>query len=103
MISGNNFINNSAQEGGALTYLNKKPQFSNNIFQNNSAIYGNDISSFPVRIKLFKDRNIQQTITFLSHIRPSKDDFFIDNFIIVYLDNENQTVIRNLSEGYILF
>ena len=47
----NLFISNSAQEGGAIGYEKLRPLMANNAFINNSAIYGNIISSFVDRIK----------------------------------------------------
>lgn len=46
------FKNNQAIEGGAIQFLKKKPVLSNNTFMNNTASYGKDISSYPVRLKL---------------------------------------------------
>ncbi|CAG9331588.1 unnamed protein product [Blepharisma stoltei] len=47
-ISSNSFINNIASyNGGAISWDNSKPFFDNNHFENNSAIYGPDIASFP--------------------------------------------------------
>jgi len=53
ILSNNSFLNNQASiSGGALTYSSPRPLLVNNTFRNNSAPYGNDISSFPTKIKL---------------------------------------------------
>lgn len=95
----NNYINNSAKEGGALSYINCKPNIANNSFQNNSALYGNDISSFPVKVKLYKG-NSSDPIYFLENLRPSKDEYLFENLYIEYIDSENQIFKRNFTEGY---
>ena len=42
--------NNATINGGAISYTSYRPTFSNNYFENNSAVYGNDIASFPSKI-----------------------------------------------------
>jgi len=50
-ISGNTFINNSAEiKGGAIYWADSFPIMSNNEMLNNSAVYGNDVASFPVKL-----------------------------------------------------
>jgi predicted outer membrane repeat protein len=45
------FNNNSASEfGGAIYYNLYRPTFSNNIYSGNSAPYGNNVASYPVKI-----------------------------------------------------
>lgn len=38
-------------QGGAIKYTWYRPTISNNILDGNSAPYGNDIASFPIKIK----------------------------------------------------
>jgi hypothetical protein len=97
-LSGNAFVNNSATEGGGLSYTKKKPILLNNIFQNNSALYGNDISSYPVRVQLSLE-NSSEAIYYTENIRPSGDNFLFDGIVMEYLDDENQLVYRNFSNG----
>lgn len=53
IINDNTFLNNMAfQEGGAIKWIGETPTFSNNVFFNNSAIYGANIASFPIRMTL---------------------------------------------------
>lgn len=86
----NSFLNNVAEEGGGVAYMNKKPLFVNNIFLGNTAFYGKDISSYPIRIQL-KDVN-NQTIFFLNNIKPTNDDAILNNLSINFSDDMNQIV-----------
>jgi hypothetical protein len=50
-ITGNKFERNSAfRKGGALHWADSYPTLAFNVMQNNSAPYGADISSFPIRL-----------------------------------------------------
>jgi hypothetical protein len=50
-ISNNTFTNNQAtSRGGAIYYNMNRPQFSDNVYSNNSALYGQDVASYAVRI-----------------------------------------------------
>lgn len=52
-VSENFFQENSAKiEGGAIKWSDEQPLIINNTFLNNSALYGNDIASFPLRLIL---------------------------------------------------
>ena len=47
------FIQNTAiRQGGALNYNYVRPTLSDNLYENNSALYGPNIASYPVKIKL---------------------------------------------------
>ena len=47
------FYNSVAEvKGGAIYYDLYRPVFNNISFSNNSAQYGNDIASYPIKIKL---------------------------------------------------
>ncbi|CAG9324295.1 unnamed protein product [Blepharisma stoltei] len=57
-ISWNNFSNNLAvYKGGAISWDNSKPILENNNFWNNSALYGNDIASFPAMMVFLNGTN----------------------------------------------
>ncbi|CAG9312606.1 unnamed protein product [Blepharisma stoltei] len=61
-ISSSTFNNNSASyKGGAISWDDSKPFFYNNYFENNSAQYGPDISSFPTMMIFLNNetRNLQ--------------------------------------------
>lgn len=88
-IENNTFANNKAMiEGGAIKWNDEMPLFLNNIFFNNSAIYGENIASFPIRIiaKLYNSSDPNVTIRF-----PQKDD-------ILYPNNYSNT-LQNISSG----
>ena len=54
-ISSSNFTNNSAiYYGGSIRYDLYRPNFSNNLFESNSAKYGLNIASYPIKIKIKK-------------------------------------------------
>ena len=59
LIFQNNFTNNSAHiEGGALKYTSKRPlEILLNLFKNNTAVYGPNLASYPVRIRLFDEND----------------------------------------------
>lgn len=51
-ISQSVFINNSATfQGGAIKYDVFRPFLQDNIFLNNTALYGPDIASYPIKVK----------------------------------------------------
>lgn len=54
MVHGNYFISNSAKsQGGAITWLNKRYNHDNTIvFENNTAIYGPDYSSYAKTVEV---------------------------------------------------
>ena len=60
------FIRNTAtRQGGALHYDYVRPSLRNNLYQNNSALYGPNIASYPVKIKLV---NSTQDEVYLSNV-----------------------------------
>lgn len=50
----NSFVGNKAEiEGGAIKWIEIEPiGLNTNFYQDNTAIYGNDIASFPVKIEM---------------------------------------------------
>ena len=68
-IIDNIFVNNSAEiEGGAIKWSDEMPYFLNNTYINNSAIYGKNIASFPIRIILNVYNKTSQNKVNLSRI-----------------------------------
>ena len=55
-VSGNEFVQNQAAAyGGALFYDLYQPYgLENNTFENNTAVYGNNIASYPFKLKLIE-------------------------------------------------
>lgn len=77
-ISNNIFVNNSASiEGGCVKWNDEEPLFENNTFINNSAIYGENIASFPIRLILnffYKNNFSDYNYSF-----PNKDENLWNN------------------------
>ena len=89
------FSNNSASEaGGAFFYDMYRPGLLNNIFYNNSASYGNNIASYPIKIKQ-KDSNHDQVV--LNNIGSGISDNI--NFVFGLYDYDDQiTSLDNVSQ-----
>lgn len=90
-ISFSNFVNNKAIiEGGAIKWNDEKPYFFNNTFINNSAIYGEDIASFPLRMILnyFNKKDFSQS----TYTPPKKDE-------ILWIKSEKIITLANISSG----
>lgn len=53
-------MNNEASvEGGVLKYISKRPiNITENTFLNNTALYGPNIASYPVRLRIFNDSKL---------------------------------------------
>ena len=96
-ILSDSFINNYAEEGGAIIYTKRKPLLSSNIFENNIAYYGNDIASYVIRIRLVSLDG--QTIVFLNNTRPSLEYQIIEGIFIEFLDEMNQKVNQTNIKG----
>ena len=56
------FIQNSADEGGAIKYTKILPVLLNCNFVSNSAPYGSDIASYPVALKFGGTKDISLTL-----------------------------------------
>ena len=92
------FIGNTAvRQGGALNYNYVRPSFRNNLYQNNSALYGPDIASYPVKIKLVNStqdevylNNVGSGITYPQTLHLGLYDY--DDQIMV-LDSSDQISI----------
>ena len=83
-----NFTNNAAQKsGGAISYNFKRPQLANNIFNNNSAPYGPDIASYPVRV--YQKESSSDKIT----IDNVGSGIKLQTLVLVLADYDNQTMV----------
>ena len=88
-IIDNIFMNNSAGlEGGAIKWSDEMPYFLNNTYMNNSAIYGEDIASFPIRIIL----SIYNK-TLVKSVNLSRTD------AILWAVNRSNISLQNISSG----
>lgn len=78
--------------GGGIYYDLYRPKLNNNIFENNSAIYGPDIASYPIKIKM---------------INISSDDIMFDELVsgqtispsieLCLVDHDEQIVLNDYS------
>ena len=83
-----NFTNNAAQKsGGAISYNFKRPQLANNIFSNNSAPYGPNIASYPVRV--YQKESSSDKIT----IDNVGSGIKLQTLVLVLVDYDNQTMV----------
>ena len=63
-VFNNTFTKNSASfDGGAIKWIDIEPyNWTNNTYNENSAVYGNEIASFPITLqRINATRNLQST------------------------------------------
>lgn len=98
------FSNNSASiSGGSVQYDLYRPHFENNQFENNTAEYGPNIASYPIKIML-KDTDIDQVV--LSDIGSGVEEIMElqlslndhDNQITT-LENSAQIIIKEIEDS----
>ena len=88
-ITDNIFINNSAVlEGGAIKWNDEMPIISNNTFENNTAVYGDNIASFPLRISLKTYEASGSDFKILSETEFDKLEFLL--FLNKYFSNKQK-------------
>ena len=97
-----NFTQNSAvYHGGAIRYNLFRPTFANNVFVNNSAGYGPNIASYPIKIKLRNSSsdNIQLTNVGSGVVYDETLEFALVDYDnqINELDNSSLIIITALS------
>ena len=107
-VSYNNFHKNSAQKGGAFHSLEKiLLNKSSNNYSNNTAVYGNDYSSFPVRLTLEEEINNK---TIISECKNFSIDCNLTNvasgqnmpyFKIAIIDTYGQKMILHEGLGFL--
>ena len=98
------FENNKASiKGGGIYYTMNRPQLDNNIFNNNSAQYGTDIGSYPVRIvqtgttnNIISINNVASGLVYNETLQFTLVDY--DNQVM-NLENENTLKITAISEN----
>ena len=84
-----NFTNNLAKKsGGAISYSFKRPILSNNIFINNSAPYGPNIASYPIRAKGGETLSNEITLVDLGSGLLSPNAL-----VLSLVDYDNQTMV----------
>ena len=91
-ISFNFFAENSASlEGGAIKWNDEMPILIDNLFSNNSAIYGENIACFAIRMNLkIYNSSLPQKIIF-----PRKDE-------ILWSAQQTITYLTNISSGNLM-
>jgi hypothetical protein len=94
------FINNSATNtGGALSYNSYEPEVMNNIFENNTAIFGNEISSYAAKIMHVKDG----VLTEVSELDNIPSGLTIDDSIQFAVVNAEGNIMTNDDSSVIKF
>jgi len=84
-ISESEFRNNSASIcGGAIHYETYRPILSNNTFEGNTANYGPDIASYPIKIKV-KGSDVKQIV--LDNIGSGVEEELRTSFIWLWWSN----------------
>lgn len=83
------FNNNTAQvKGGAIFYDSFRPELDNIVYTNNTAVYGNELGSYPVKIILSGNSHNDINLTDLgSGIQYYK------KFILSLVDYDNQEIL----------
>jgi hypothetical protein len=90
-IQNSEFSNNNATEkGGAIYYGYKRPTLTNVKFLNNSASYGPNIASYPIKIR-FKGNDTDSMK--INNIGPNI--FYEREISFALVDYDNQTVLTN--------
>ena len=106
----NSFTNNKAKiNGGIIYWLYKEPIFSNNNYKNNSAFYGSNFSSFPIKLNftikannkiIYDSMKNDSFYFFFKENNPSLPIPIIINFSI--LDTYNQKIKEVLAENSLI-
>lgn len=98
-IYNNTFINNFAEkDGGAIYFYDNLTNLLENFFKNNSAIYGNDIGSFPVyiRTKIYNLTTLEKSVLYKPEIDNLTDEYKIfDSFE----SNLQEFILQNYETG----
>lgn len=92
VINSEFYDNKAENSGGGIQWLHDQPVLADLYFKNNTALYGNDIASFPVDLKIISEARL------LSDIINAPGQLSAP-IIIKVIDHYNQTVFNdNLSE-----
>jgi hypothetical protein len=87
--------NNTADEsGGAFEYNFKRPKLENNTYANNTALYGANIASYPIKIRNKSDNQNRIELNNVGSGVPLNE-----SLVLQLLDYDNQTMILdNISQ-----
>jgi hypothetical protein len=97
-------------EGGAILWKSYAPIISNNDFLNNTAIYGEKVGSYPIRmeVEVIKLNDLLEPFLYFSTFNNSQKKIILDQIcpgneiqyeIIIYLVDHYQKIV-NSSIGY---
>ena len=93
--------NNEAASGGAIMYKNQRPKIINATFMNNKAIYGVDLASYPIHLRVV---NVTESDTFIippEFIRKPSINFPIfDTLTLAIFDFDGQLVNISIPDKY---
>ena len=90
-IRNNEFINNFAEmKGGTMYYDMYRPELDNNIYSNNSAQYGDNIASYPIKIKL---NNIDSDLIKLENVVSGQA--YPTSLEFELVDHDGQVILTN--------
>ena len=99
-LKNNSFYDNTAYEGGAIKYDKTIPiMHESNIFNNNNAIYGANIASYPIRLNI---EEITLGKRLILEKKPSNLESIFINFTLSLTDILNQTVITTNNEEILI-
>jgi predicted outer membrane repeat protein len=88
-ISGTTFkLNEAKSKGGAIYYEYRRPTLTNNTFENNSAAYGPDLASYPVKIQM-----LDHSESVISNV--GSNTVYEETLNFALLDYDNQTMVLN--------
>ena len=100
-ITNSSFIGNAATlQGGAIKYNYYRPNISNAYFENNTALYGTNIASYPIQIGI--KGNESQKIIFNNIASGSSDNITIECALydhdgqINTLDNSSSLELKSI-------
>lgn len=82
-------MNVAVSKGGGIYYGYKRPQLANTTFKDNSALYGPDLASYPVKINFYKKYS---EVIVIDNIGSNK---VIEPFSLALLDYDNQVMVLN--------
>ena len=90
MISNSEFQSNSAEVGGAIKYSLYRPQMNNVTFLNNSANYGPNIASYPIKVGI---NNITDSTITLNNVASGQ--IYSSSLYMTLLDYDLQKIKIN--------
>ena len=81
---------NAEAKGGAIFYDLYRPELENNTFVNNTARYGNDIASYPIKIKL---KDIDSDSIMLNDVVSGQ--MYSPTLVFLLVDHDEQQIFTD--------